>query len=143
MGADGEQLRALAKPFPARLIRERPVGGNRSESYVPHSTVVEKLLAVVGPFDWAVRQLDEKHIIGTITCIIDGRTVSVDGIGEGEDPKAAESDALKRAAMRFGLGLHLWSGSAYALDRALTPPEPDDEPAGAETFDTQGAEHDG
>jgi len=61
---------------------------------------------------------------------IDGRTVRVEEAGDCEDPanwrhdgqrlKQAASDALKRCAMRLGLGLHLWSGDAYVLDQRLS-----------------------
>jgi len=33
--------------------------------------------------------------------------------------KNASSDALKRCAMRVGVGLHLWSQENYYLDKAL------------------------
>lgn len=40
---------------------------------------------------------------------IDGTTRQ--DVGEGDTPKAAVSDALKRTAVKFGLGLHLYSGN--------------------------------
>ena len=46
-----EQLAQLAKPFPQSLIQKNPTGFG---SYVKHSVVVEKLLAVVGPFDFRI-----------------------------------------------------------------------------------------
>ncbi len=67
-----------------------------------------------------------------LTVEVDGRTVRVEEAGDCEDPanwrhdgqrlKQAASDALKRCAMRVGLGLHLWSGDAYVLDQRLTTP---------------------
>lgn len=63
----------------------------------------------------------------------DGRTDSCDGIGDCEDPqnwphdgargKDAESDALKRAASHFGVGLHLWSPGEFVLYEQLASPE--------------------
>ena len=41
--------------------------------------------------------------------------------------KNATSDAFKRCWMRLGLGLHLWSGSSYFLDRQLAKSEPQPE----------------
>ena len=38
---------------------------------------------------------------------------------DGESLKNAASDALKRCAMRLGLGLHLWAPSSYFLDKQL------------------------
>jgi len=39
--------------------------------------------------------------------------------GDGERLKHATSDALKRCAMRVGLGLSIWAQQSYFLDRAL------------------------
>ena len=123
-----EQLAALAKKFPASTIHQVPVGGGVKADYVPASVVIEKLLAVVGPFTWEVRETigdgpTRAVVVGRLTLEIDGRTVSVDGIGEGADLKAAESDAVKRAGRMAGVGLHLWSQSDYRLDRALRADE--------------------
>lgn len=115
-----EQLAALAKRFPKSVIHQVPIAAGKTADYVPASVVAEKLLAIVGPFGWSVRAVDAEHVVGTLEVTIDGRTVSVDGIGDGNDRKAQESDAFKRAARWLGLGLHLWSGADYRLDRALT-----------------------
>ena len=64
-----------------------------------------------------------------LTVQIDGRTVRLEEAGDVEDPhnwrhdgqrlKQAASDAIKRCAMRAGLGLHLWAGERYVLDGRL------------------------
>jgi hypothetical protein len=64
-----------------------------------------------------------------LTVTIDGRTVAVEEAGDVEDPhnwrhdgarlKQAASDAIKRCAMRVGLGLHLWAGERYVLAERL------------------------
>jgi hypothetical protein len=41
------------------------------------------------------------------------------GDNNGSNLKNASSDALKRCAMRLGVGLHLWSQDNYYLDKAL------------------------
>lgn len=53
-----------------------------------------------------------------LSCTLDGQRVVIEEVGDCEDPynwphdgaraKDAMSDALKRCAMRLGLGLHLW-----------------------------------
>ena len=40
--------------------------------------------------------------------------------------KNAVSDAVKRCAMRIGLGLELWCQETYVLDKALATKEGDD-----------------
>jgi hypothetical protein len=67
--------------------------------------------------------------VGRLTAEVDGRRVVIDeagGVelagmkdGDGERLKHATSDALKRAAMRLGLGLHIWAQGNYFLDKAL------------------------
>jgi len=47
------------------------------------------------------------------------------GFGIGDDPKAAESDAFKRAAVKFGVGAHLWESGLIKVEisgnKILTP----------------------
>jgi hypothetical protein len=121
--ADHPQLAALAKKFPASVIHQVPVGGGKNADFVAASLCIEKVLAVCGPYSWSVRVMGPALVIGTLTVEIDGRTVSVDGVGAGGDEKVAESDAFKRAAKHIGVALHLWSGDDYRLDRALRPLE--------------------
>ena len=69
-----------------------------------------------------------------LTLRIDGRTVRLEEAGDVEDPhnwphdglrlKQAASDAIKRCAMRAGLGLHLWAGERYVLDGRLREVSP-------------------
>ncbi len=57
--------------------------------------------------------------------VIDG--IEREGFGIGNDPKAAESDALKRAAVKFGIGIELWRSpiikAAVQNNRISTPRE--------------------
>ena len=67
--------------------------------------------------------------IWRLTCSIDNRQVRVEEVGDvgdvhnwphdGARLKDAASDALKRCAMRLGLGLHLWAQEHYFLDQQL------------------------
>ena len=73
----------------------------------------------------------ENAIVGCLarlTLTIDGDTRTVTETGDVEEPamntdgrnlKDASSDAIKRCAMRFGLGLHLWSQGDYFLEIQL------------------------
>lgn len=141
------QLAQLARPFPKGLVKPAPRG--KYGDYIPHATITERLLEVVGPFDFQVRDVirgaapkvgekfaaRENAIVGvlaTMTVTIDGETISITEVGtedspamhhDGENLKNATSDAIKRCAMRLGIGLHLWSGDDYYLDRALAKRE--------------------
>ena len=116
------QLSKLATPFSDRFIETKP--GKFAASYVPHGIVSQFLLGIVGPYDFAIDTL-VRDADGTLTgCLctltveIDGRTTSIQEVGECENPnncktdgarlKAWASDGIKRCAMRLGLGLHLW-----------------------------------
>lgn len=72
--------------------------------------------------------------IGKLTLHFDDGSVRAsDGVGDCEEPhnwphdgarlKDAESDALKRAASHFGVGLHLWSPGEFVLYEQLASPE--------------------
>ncbi len=129
-------LSELAKPFPDRLVKQKP--GKFAASYVEHSVIVQRLLEVVGPFTFTVDELIRdadgtvSGCLATLTVEVDGRTVRITEVGDVEHPtsnagsnaKNAASDALKRCAARVGLGLHLWSGANYYLDKALAKREP-------------------
>ena len=135
-----DQLYELARPFPASLIKQKP--GKFAASYVEHSVITQRLLEVVGPHDFAVDRVitnPDGSVVGctaTLTVDVDGRRVSITEVGDVEHPgtnnasnlKNASSDALKRCAMRLGVGLHLWSQDNYYLDKALAKRrEADDE----------------
>lgn len=125
------QLYQLARPFPPELIEQKP--GKFAASYVSHAVVNARLLEVCGPFRWSVPRVIQNPdgtvvgCFGRLEVTVDGADVVIEEVGDVERPsgnaasdlKAASSDAFKRAAMRLGLGLHLWAGERYFLDRAL------------------------
>jgi hypothetical protein len=131
------QLAELARKFPDTLIKQKP--GKFAADYVEHGVIVQRLLEVVGPFSFAVTTLITNNAgvvsgcTATLTVEVDGRQVVITEVGDVERPsennasnaKSASSDALKRCAMRLGLGLHLWTGDAYYLDRSLTKEKAD------------------
>jgi hypothetical protein len=126
------QLAELARKFPDSLVKQKP--GKFAAAYVEHGVIVQRLLEVVGPFtfrvDTPITNADGTVVgcLATLEVVVDERFVSVTEVGDVEHPsgnngsnlKNASSDALKRCAMRLGLGLHLWTGDAYYLDRSLT-----------------------
>jgi hypothetical protein len=135
------QLERLTKPFPPSAVAKNPTGYG---SYVKHSIVNEKLLAVLGGFEFTlvevIRGADKKcdgpvvvGVVARLAADVDGRRVVVDEAGDCELPsnwphdgarlKDAMSDAFKRCAMRFGVGLHLWSGDQFTLHKQLVERE--------------------
>ena len=127
--AEESMLAALARPFPRSLIAHTPKTAKRpSFEYVSHGHVVEKLLAQHGPFGFEVKHLvrdGQGLIVGclaTMTLHIDGREVVITEAGETDNGsiKDAASDALKRCAMRAGVGLHLWCHGNYRLAKQLS-----------------------
>lgn len=125
------QLYELARPFPEQLVKQKP--GKFAASYVEHSVVSQRLLEVLGSYsftvDSPVTNADGTVVgcLATLHATVDGQAVMVTEVGDVEHPgtnngsnlKNAASDALKRCAMRIGVGLHLWSQDNYYLDRAL------------------------
>jgi len=127
-----EQLYELSRPFPDSLVKHKP-GGKFQAAYVEHSVISQRLLEVVGPYSFAVDRVVTNAdgtvtgCVATLTVTVDGTPVSVSEVGDVERPsdnngtnlKNAASDAIKRCAMRLGVGLSLWSQENYYLDKAL------------------------
>ena len=158
------QLRELAKPFHGKYVQPAPQG--KYGEFVSHSTINERLLQALGPFSLEVVQIVRGHaeeiktakrtyparenavvgVVARLTATVDGKEVRIEEVGaedspamkgDGDNLKTSLSDALKRCAMRLGLGLHLWSGDLYFLDRALErdtsrPEKPQEPPVVAE-----------
>jgi hypothetical protein len=128
-----KQLYELSRQFPDEWVKKAPKG--KFGNYIPHSVITQRLLEICGPFNWEVIELirEEKSgkvvgCFGKLTVEIDGKMVTVTAIGDvendqgndGTNAKHAESDAFKRCAMKIGLGLHLWAGDEYYLDKKLS-----------------------
>ena len=131
------QLERLARPFPASMVQQKP--GKFKASYVAHSEVAQKLLSVVGPYDFAVTEVIRgssgkvEGCLASLTVTIDGRETTIVEVGDCENPgnwptdgarlKDAASDAFKRCAMRVGVGLHLWAQERFVLADQLKKSE--------------------
>ncbi len=131
-----KQLYELSRKFPKDWIKKAPKG--KFGNYVPHPVITQRLLEVCGPFDWEVVELIRQETTGAVvgcfgklTVEIDRKLVTVTSIGDvehdqkndGSNAKHAESDSFKRCAMKLGLGLHLWAGEEYYLDKQLDKKE--------------------
>lgn len=123
------QQEQLEAEFPSEMIRTTPKGGQRL-SYVPVSEVIQRLNDVLGAggWKWEVSKIWRDNIdidwvlaYGNLTATIDGEINTRGGSGGvkiketkagaivdlGDEFKGAESDALKKAAQRFGVALYL------------------------------------
>jgi len=116
-------LELLAKPFRPEVIQSRQIAG-RSVAYVPIAVVVNRLNRAAGAWTWRVvsvttesMSLTRKGEIVDVPVVTVVGALEIPGLGVregvgthpcegGEDaPKAAASDALKRAASLFGVPL--------------------------------------
>ena len=140
--------KALAEPFPDADIKHRPGAatwdhkptceGKRCRqakdptahlqfSYVDARAVMQRLDDVLTPSGWDFTStvIPGTDIVrGELTI---GGVVRVDygypNSDQDDEPiKAASSDALKRAAVMFGIGRHLYSDNTQSGGRATPPP---------------------
>lgn len=111
-------LVALAAPYPAAEIEWRVGSTNKDKTsglalaYLTARHVMDRLDAVCGPANWSDRY--EFHGARTVCYLsirVDGEWVTkADGAGDSdvEAEKGAISDALKRAAVKWGIGRYLY-----------------------------------
>jgi hypothetical protein len=113
-------LQALAAPFEPFAIhwKAQAVSGNRAlaVAYLDARAVMDRLDDVVG-LGWADKYevLADGSVLCRLEIVVDGRTVQRCDVGSpseqpdaGDQRKAAVSDALKRAAIKFGIGRYLY-----------------------------------
>ncbi|HEV3263668.1 MAG TPA: Rad52/Rad22 family DNA repair protein, partial [Gemmataceae bacterium] len=129
MSSVEEVATALAAPFDPSVVRFRPaaVTGNRALAlpYVDARAIQDRLDEVMGVCGWQ----DDYECLpdGSVVCrlrlrIADEWVIKVDVGGPSEQPdggdrlKAAFSDALKRAAVKFGIGRYLYRLPSHWAD---------------------------
>ena len=119
----------LTAPFAAHEIRWKPqcVKGNRALAiaYLDARLVEDRLDAFFGPGGWldAYSVLPSGDVVCTLRVRIDGEWVEKSDVGgqseqqdEGDRVKAAFSDALKRAAVKLGVGQYLFRVGGQWVD---------------------------
>lgn len=132
---------ALRKPFPPESIGKLPKGGQMLD-YVGHAAVTDRLLTVDPNWSWdfALHRADGTPVIDDgfgnlwITLTICG--VTRKGVGDGKNAKERIGDAIRNAAMRFGVALDLWAKenlvefaqAAATAGRQAERPEPAERP---------------
>ena len=132
-----ETALALRKPFPPESVGKLPKGGAMLD-YVGHAAVTDRLLTVDPQWSWEPLALDDVGLpaldkAGNLWIRLTICGVTRLGVGDGKNAKEAVGDAIRNAAMRFGVALDLWAKEnlvefAQAAN-AGTVPAPRDEPA--------------
>lgn len=128
----------LRKPFPASETGQLPRGGT-TLAYVGHAAITGRLLDVDPEWWWAPMALDER---GLPLFDVDERgnkvglwirlgILGVQRLGYGSCPpgqfdavKVLVGDALRNAAMRFGVALDLWVKGSPELPQDTDPERP-------------------
>ena len=119
----------LSAPFPAGAIhwRAQTVTKDGTKAlalaYIDARDVMDRLDAVAGPANWRDSYVEtpKGRTICTLEIRIDGEWIAKsDGAGDTdvEGEKGSISDALKRAAVKWGIGRYL-----YALGNVWAPCE--------------------
>lgn len=127
----------LMARFPDEAVKQRVGGGGKRLDYVEGHTVIHRLIDATGNrFDFRVLSLDQKGDL--LTALVE---LTIPGLGSrqhigvqrvapgaGEDlTKGAITDALKKAATLFGVGLELY-GPDYAGESATAAEQEDAAP---------------
>jgi hypothetical protein len=113
-GLTSDDLKVLKAPFPReRLgVKVQTYSKDRSRAmlvlYLQHTDVQDRL-EEVDPA-WTTEVLKEERMEDSVyvRLKLTLKGVSRENVGEGNDPKGAYSDALKRCAMLFGVGRYLY-----------------------------------
>lgn len=108
-----ESATALRRPFPAESVGKLPKGGVMLD-YVGHAAVTDRLLTIDPHWSWepfaigadGLPALDRGNNLW-IRLTICG--VTRIGVGDGKSAKECIGDAIRNAAMRFGVALDLWA----------------------------------
>lgn len=141
-------IKELSRPFPAKDVKQRENKGKMLD-YLPVNVVEERLNEVLGA-GWSWEITHQVIDLPSMTCVITGsltyhdeagRVQNKAGIGADEGLKAkkalddvvktAEAEALKKAAVKLGVGLFLWreeERQAIADERRGKKREPSPQP---------------
>lgn len=141
-----EKLEKLREPFPSSAISQLPKGGT-SLSYVGHANITDRLLNIDPLWTWEPVALDERGLpcmdydaqgkpvglwIRLTVCGVSRLGYGTCEARKAEPVKELIGDALRNAAMRFGMALELWSKaeleSHHDDDMTSTPTRPPQAP---------------
>ena len=142
------KAKALRDPFPSKAIGKLPKPykadsqrGNCQEcggyhglpavhlDYVGHAATTDRLLAVDPAWSWEPLALDEQGLPaldrkGNLWIRLTVCGVTRIGVGDGKSAKECIGDAIRNAAMRFGVALDLWAKEdLHEIAQAQNEPE--------------------
>ncbi len=137
-GLSKEDILALQAPLPLGDHEAREKGTNKDKTkkqfliYINQEGVIPLLNSIDPNWSWDVQNIHfEPHYV-SVTGRLTIKGIARDGVG-GNSPngtsspvdedtvKGAETDALKRAALRFGVGLYLRGAPTFWIDANLPP----------------------
>jgi hypothetical protein len=131
-------LSTLKQPVEPRLIKTREGwrdrnGNQHMVEYVEWHTVADILDRVAPTWSHAVRGIVQIGEMVAVTCAITIDGVTREGVGTGNADnetgiKKAEHDALKRAAIKFGIARELYQRESEVIEREGAGPQPGDFP---------------
>jgi len=135
------QKEILSRPFDQSLIKTRPGPGGKKLSYVEGAEYIKRLNEAFDT-NWSFKVLEykifEKEVVvlGELTChgvikqSFGGSDIATNRAGDpvslADSLKSAATDALKKGASLFGVGLHLYgeSGDKYTTSSNQKGPQP-------------------
>lgn len=131
-------LGTLKQPVDPRLIKTREGwrdrnGNQHMVEYVEWHTVADILDRVAPTWAHSVRGIVQIGDMVAVTCAITIDGVTREGVGTGTADnetgiKKAEHDALKRAAIKFGIARELYQRESEIIETAGAGPQPGDFP---------------
>lgn len=125
---DENQAKQLRAAFPKESIGRLPKGGTMLD-YVGHAAVTDRLLTVDPSWTWEPLALDDQGLpaidqAGNLWIRMTVCGVTRIGVGDGKNMKERIGDAIRNAAMRFGVALDLWSKEELSGGQDQQPPRP-------------------
>ena len=148
---DATAAKKLREPFPIEVIGKLPKPTRRENKpgecrecggwhglpavhldYVGHAAATDRLLQVDPSWTWEPMALDDQGLPlvrnGELWIRLTVCGVTRPGVGDGKSTKEMIGDAIRNAAMRFGVALDLWAKE----DLHAATPEPPPTPIAAE-----------
>jgi len=132
-----EQAQQLRAPFPKTAIGRMPKGGATLD-YVGHAAVTQRLLEVDPCWHWEPLALDDRGLpafddMGGLWIRLTIADVARLGYGNANGKKGGDAvkevigDAIRNAAMRFGVALDLWAKEDVSATLPVEKPHATDD----------------